>query len=685
MESTQFVTDSLSMLLKSKGKSNGSLFDREQIFYEYKDKAAVAVDILDSIMRFYNDEKQGFALDDSYNKDKYGTITHAMAMSTLLEVESLGADLSKVEKIFFTLIQKIFDSVYVDGKTVFNASPYIPESSKVCVDTYVESISKILITSVDLRSSLLRRMRKSLPFVITCRGNQLRTTAELISAVEDLIVECIKALSDSCLENENPVEFQIDRQVVHRQDVSPVIAYRGWNFQKPNPSEHNKYATSIYYTYHATNAFLSFYTSLEEIMNKYYEGQEYEVIPDENMTDRQKEDVRIRDINEQFFLKNRQIIDEFRNKTISAGRYFEYVMRKNKIDLSFDYVGKDLNSVSTEAVMKGNNNSAIDTLFVVSILINAGIDDDYNSLENASKADEFFEGLQNALVNVKKIYTKMAQNKKEDLISSYTLGDEVCSGAGEIVMQEFRRTCKTISTYEFIPLYCNTYATISKFLIKYPQVEMKNNLRWILEKKANDGWYWSFDGYDINNNLYYIFALENFYDYYDEYEKQFIGKLKSQAKIEGEKEAIRREYKAKIEKITESHKEKLEELNVEIAELKEKRSALDAEVLNLVEGSIGKFIDEYMLNLLDEGTEYLVRTFEIDSEEKRRELRKEYRDNVRLQILFRLSRAIDGNKNIHSESYQFSDEELEIKKKRFREASEENLLQKLLSDNIKGN
>ena len=146
MESTQFVTDSLSMLLKSKGKSNGSLFDREQIFYEYKDKAAVAVDILDSIMRFYNDEKQGFALDDSYNKDKYGTITHAMAMSTLLEVESLGADLSKVEKIFFTLIQKIFDSVYVDGKTVFNASPYIPESSKVCVDTYVESISKILIT-----------------------------------------------------------------------------------------------------------------------------------------------------------------------------------------------------------------------------------------------------------------------------------------------------------------------------------------------------------------------------------------------------------------------------------------------------------------------------------------------------------------------------------------------------------
>ena len=512
MESTQFVTDSLSMLLKSKGKSNGSLFDREQIFYEYKDKAAVAVDILDSIMRFYNDEKQGFALDDSYNKDKYGTITHAMAMSTLLEVESLGADLSKVEKIFFTLIQKIFDSVYVDGKTVFNASPYIPESSKVCVDTYVESISKILITSVDLRSSLLRRMRKSLPFVITCRGNQLRTTAELISAVEDLIVECIKALSDSCLENENPVEFQIDRQVVHRQDVSPVIAYRGWNFQKPNPSEHNKYATSIYYTYHATNAFLSFYTSLEEIMNKYYEGQEYEVIPDENMTDRQKEDVRIRDINEQFFLKNRQIIDEFRNKTISAGRYFEYVMRKNKIDLSFDYVGKDLNSVSTEAVMKGNNNSAIDTLFVVSILINAGIDDDYNSLENASKADEFFEGLQNALVNVKKIYTKMAQNKKEDLISSYTLGDEVCSGAGEIVMQEFRRTCKTISTYEFIPLYCNTYATISKFLIKYPQVEMKNNLRWILEKKANDGWYWSYDGYDINNNLYYIFALENFYD-----------------------------------------------------------------------------------------------------------------------------------------------------------------------------
>ena len=447
MESTQFVTDSLSMLLKSKGKSNGSLFDREQIFYEYKDKAAVAVDILDSIMRFYNDEKQGFALDDSYNKDKYGTITHAMAMSTLLEVESLGADLSKVEKVFFMLIQKILDSVYVDGKTVFNASPYIPENSKVCVDTYVESISKILITSVDLRSSLLRRMRKSLPFVITCRGNQLRTTAELISAVEDLIVECIKALSDSCLENENPVEFQIDRQVVHRQDVSPVIAYRGWNFQKPNPSEHNKYATSIYYTYHATNAFLSFYTSLEEIMNKYYEGQEYEVIPDENMTDRQKEDVRIRDINEQFFLKNRQIIDEFRNKTISAGRYFEYVMRKNKIDLSFDYVGKDLNSVSTEAVMKGNNNSAIDTLFVVSILINAGIDDDYNSLENASKADEFFEGLQNALVNVKKIYTKMAQNKKEDLISSYTLGDEVCTGAVEIVMQELRRTFKTISTY----------------------------------------------------------------------------------------------------------------------------------------------------------------------------------------------------------------------------------------------
>ena len=34
MESTQFVTDSFSMLLKSEVKSNASLFDREHIFYE---------------------------------------------------------------------------------------------------------------------------------------------------------------------------------------------------------------------------------------------------------------------------------------------------------------------------------------------------------------------------------------------------------------------------------------------------------------------------------------------------------------------------------------------------------------------------------------------------------------------------------------------------------------------------
>ena len=100
--------------------------DNERIIYEYAPAKEVGTKILEGFLKFYDKRAKGFPLDDSEknNKQKFGTITNIMALSTLLELKSLDVDISVCEEIYYNLIERVFAGIYRGDKIVFDATPY---------------------------------------------------------------------------------------------------------------------------------------------------------------------------------------------------------------------------------------------------------------------------------------------------------------------------------------------------------------------------------------------------------------------------------------------------------------------------------------------------------------------------------------------------------------------------------
>lgn len=96
--------------------------DNERIIYEYAPAKEVGAKILEGFLNFYDKRAKGFPLDDSEknNKQKFGTITNIMALSTLLELKSLDVDISVCEEIYYNLIERVFAGIYRGDKIVFD-------------------------------------------------------------------------------------------------------------------------------------------------------------------------------------------------------------------------------------------------------------------------------------------------------------------------------------------------------------------------------------------------------------------------------------------------------------------------------------------------------------------------------------------------------------------------------------
>ncbi len=561
-----------------KSKRAGAILD------EYEDSSVIAGKIYKEFIKLYVDGK-GFPLDD--RTLRYGLISNCMALSTILELIDLDAKPSGDENKYGELLGSIFAELYPDGvnRPVFSASPYIKsDDENVHLDSYVETISKVLITMVDLRTTLLDN-NIEIHYPIRYSGRAIESKEKLISFIENLIVVCIEAINKCCLPNNTVFKYKINGETVERDRVDSVVNFRGWTYCQADPAIADNYDVSIYFTYHATNAFLSFYQTFSRIFDAYFENKEFNL---DDIKETKRERVKLDKI---FFDNNIDIISEFRQKTISAGRYFETKMTENGVNLALDYVGKDLRPVSFDGIVNSQkSNDVINTVLVLSILINSGLDDDYAS---KGQKNYLYEQLQFGMNNVKKIYSILKKNSNEDVVNSYRLIFNEKYPKKELPeIQYLRRQCDDIAVYDFVPAFCNTYATVSQYLIQYPQREMVDNLAMIMENRMSDRWLWSKEGYNINNNLYYILALENFYDYYKEYE------LPLSAKGEKYNDKAKKAEEDMI-KIANERNDLESRYNALVVDYENKQSNLDREVYEIAEKAIEKGVDAAIKKFFD--------------------------------------------------------------------------------------
>lgn len=624
----EYGNNILDLILKRDANGEGDL--ETKIIYEYQPSREIGAKILKDFLGYYNKRSKAFPLGDGGNAQKFGTIPDIMALSTFLELRSLDVDMGSSDTLYYSTIEKVFSDIYRDGKIVFDASPYWNNEGYE-IDTYVETASKFISTMVDLRDdiiSLIYKRKTKLP-IIKIKEKDISRAEDLLECVEESIIDAVKMLNAAALPLAEPYEYKIDGKVTARANINTTVTCRGWAFKNPAPEKAEDYESSLYYTYFGTNAFTSIYNSMEAFYD-YLDGGErlYGNIDKSNLRPEEKQKLFKFNQNELFYGKYKNQLDELRNLTASAGRYVETQLKANGVNIAFDYVDKELKKVAIETISSGRNNHVMNSLFAFAILINAGVDDDYASVGKSN----IFQTIMFALTNIKKIYLEYKDEQREDLIDSFSLGEDRCPSDVSMIMQNWRKS-GSISTYDLVPLYCNTYNLVFNYIIKYPQKEMRDNLVWLLENKSTQGWYWSKEGFSINNNLYYIYALDSFYIYYNQYEADFLDADGLRKKLnDKEREIVQEKVKneAIIQKNNTDHERALEEAM-------NRRSPLDTEVEKLVEKYIEKNFETYFANTLDKyidsGMEFVLKMYK-GGDGKRDSFAEQFKKDKRLQLIF---------------------------------------------------
>lgn len=641
----------------------------KQIFKTYPKKELIAEKILQNFIEIAK-KNDGFLIDyeTGNSKNKKGIISDCMALSTLLELNSMNANIVPYHKEMFKLIENILNSIYrkdiesnsnIEKYICYDATPYVFNNNDLILESYTETMSKVLITFTDLRDYIIdnKLNGKKIKYSINFKGENLSTSEMLLDKVDEVIVDTIKMINVACLKNGTPFKYTIEDDTVERNKLSSEVNYRGWTFKSVNEEEQKDYVPSIYYTYHISNAYLSFYQSFE----KYFYDEFGDIIErDFSINEYDKKAVEKNKLNTDFFTRNLQIITEFRKKIVSTGRYFEYLINQNNADIAFDFLNKDFTPVSLEMVMNSqDNNYVINTLLVLATLINSGVDDDYWS---KNKKEYFYDQINYSLNNIKKVYFVLKRLNREEFIDSYSLVlDEKYPTSCNNIIKELRRRCKNIELYDLVPLYCNTYSVVSKYLVEFPQKEMQDIYNMIYEDRMKDMnnneegiWLWSNTGFNMNNNLYYVFALENFYNYYDEYEKPLLNADDIRIKYDNLEKTYEIEKSKEIAEIRKQYNKELvskdEEIKRVLGLYENKKSKLDEEVLNLLNKNIDNVMTKYLEDLVHQAKMHAIISWKIEYGDytgieeyendiyKREQLISNY---PKAQLLYEMSYGID--------------------------------------------
>ena len=568
-------------------------------FNSYAEKSVIGNKIYKSFLGLWKKGK-GISL-TAKDENKYGTISNIMALSSMLEFDAMGIDLSNnIDKLHF-LIEAVFNSVYQGHNANFDASPYFVNTENESIDTYIETASKVFITMIDLRNYAISHSiaEDNWSGNLVLNRKKVESYDTLANAAEELMIDALLCMTEACLPTRahERKDYTINGEKIVRDGFDSVMNYRGWSFQKPM-TDADSYGVSIYYTYHATNAYVSLYNAYPKILTALFftTGR----IDDKEFVNYSEDQMKKLNYDLAFLKRAKPYIIEFRNMCSSAGRYFDTVMKEKGIDLSFDYIKNGFGKISAAQILESQkNNYVMETLFTIAILMNAGVDEDYECI---GQNDYIYNQIMYSLTNIKKIYNLLKRSNKEDLIDSYMLSsalfsEKVPSKYNELI-RKFRNSCENVSAYNLVPLLCNTFSTVFSFLIKYPNRDMIDNLELIMENRADgDNWYWDRDGFNINNNLYYIVAIENFYDYYNEYELPYmeLGKEYNVAAQQAQEELLTksRDY--------DSAKKKIQELE---EKLENKKSNLDEEVYKIAQKvfdtNFNTRVSDYINQMIDD-------------------------------------------------------------------------------------
>ncbi len=604
----------------------------DSIFNNYKPKGEIGKEIFKELYkRFNNDPAQGaigFYMDDT---KAIGLLSQCQSLQALLllasdfgltfddkRIVSDDEDNLTIREIMDIVIEDIFKRIKTKEDHVyrFDASPY--ETKLFTVErSNIEAITWVI-------PCFLQALKYHATIGETCKWEE-----QLV----DVISYGLRYINDSFIDGESELGKSNKLEI-------------GWNFSKKCEEP------SLYYTFTVCECFVEFFTTFEDYLTYKEAERIHKTYPAKNIPkqlriakeEHDKEYERLKaagdrgydpdtgkklaqfDEYNELFLRYKEInngiadIDgsiygELEEKCKMVARE---IWRLSKEHLADDFYYNDLSTTLTEAEISISTTSdaLFNTVYIINIMLDAGMDEELELLRSvATTQDEAFEleqeynnlleSCQLASQKALRTYEKLKNVGKEYIVEQFLVGFNENFTFHKDIVRELRK--RRMRVFTLIPLLIRTNNAISEYLIKYPQVNMKKYLGYILDnrfvEKNKAKWIWENDGFFSASNYYYVSALGEFYAYYERYESEYIENYNQN---EAQRKAIIEKRDEQLKAPTGEIgvlKRKLQDKEKEIERLKKEKESIDTPVENavslIVSREMSKLLPEMLCSFIE--------------------------------------------------------------------------------------
>lgn len=593
LSSTSRIYSDLKDIIDSKRNTKDTVFNR------YKPKDSIAEEIAKNFFSSkYNDPSKNSKYEEGFanslaDRSQVGLLTQAYGLQIIAGLRSLGCNLEERSPKINYVLNQLFELLGIDGDVLsamrdmdyddfdpyllnFNISPFYVDFEETVIArenasrNCVESASAVLKALSEIRTAIGVQLDAGNELDLTFANDSI-SSDEMIENIEYIIKYTLKWLTDACIPAPKPNSETIKYAIRNQKVKNPDIEYIGWNFFR-SPEDANKmsgnlvtneYEPSLFVTFSVCSAYISLKGELAFV-------QPY---VDKNTSPDDKDITPRYDRNVRLYAAIAPLLKKFQNQCMQAGRYEElrsngFFTGEDPIDLSVCFIGQNYNPVTFEDITNSTTNDAmINTILHILILLYAGVDIDYKLIatENNVPAiiDDFYDEMQYAIQNILRCYKKLNAADKSYIVDQYVLSfkEKMPSDFASLAKTLRRQRIQVAST---LPLLIIANNEISKYLVRYPQKQNMEYLAMImrnrnLDKNSNVEWAWDRDGYNITSQNYYIRALNDFYNYYDQYEANYI-------KYDEKVARAREDNDKKIDQLTKKHTNEVAALEAAIAE-----------------------------------------------------------------------------------------------------------------------
>jgi len=309
---------------------------------------------------------------------------------------------------------------------------------------------------------------------------------------------------------------------------------------------------------------------------------------------------------------------------------------KDKLEDNFIYDDFNFKIATSEAIQSGGQTNALFAgLLHISICLYSKYDfvvsytkDDGSKFADGSKkfGKKAYNDMQNIMLlhvqRVQRFFDKLSEKKKafgvdflilrfpenfsddnNEKEKSYPTDSET---AERLRKQLIRITSLT-------PMLLKTNNLISKYVVQYPQKQMGESMVQIAKKRFNERnekteggkkkyrWFWESDGYHAMSNYYYVGAIFDFYEYYEDYEQEYILSYTNLRKILVNDLDYTESVQAYYQKITKEMEQTKEEQKKEYEDkLKKMQEELEKAKKSEIGEKLFSDIKEAVKNTIDE-------------------------------------------------------------------------------------